>query len=46
LNQIGGAAADALSRAIMRAIRAAKGIHTATCDVNSYCELFPGNCPP
>jgi hypothetical protein len=46
LNQIGGAAADALSRAIMRAIRAAKGIHTATCNVNSYCELFPGNCPP
>jgi L-aminopeptidase/D-esterase-like protein len=45
LNQIGGAAADALSRAIMRAIRAAKSIHTATCNVSSYCELFPGNCP-
>ena len=44
LNQIGGAAADALSRAIMRAIRAAKGIHTATCNVNSYCELFPQSC--
>jgi putative pantetheine hydrolase len=46
LNQIGGAAADALSRAIMRAIRAAKGIHTATCNVSSYCELFPQSCPP
>jgi len=46
LNQIGGAAADALSRAIIRAIRAAKGIHVGTCNVNSYCELFPGNCPP
>jgi hypothetical protein len=45
LNQIGGAAADALSRAIMRAIRAAKGIHVGTCNVNSYCELFPQNCP-
>ena len=44
LNQIGGAAADALSRAIMRAIRAAKGIHIATCNVNSYCELFPQSC--
>ena len=30
INQIGGAAADALSRAIMRAIRAAKGIHIGT----------------
>ena len=45
LNQIGGAAADALSRAIMRAITAAKGIHVGTCNVNSYCELFPQNCP-
>jgi hypothetical protein len=41
---IGGAAADTLSRAIMRAIRAAKGIHIGTCNVNSYCELFPRNC--
>ncbi len=46
INALGGAAADALSRAIMRAIRAAKGIHTSTCTVNSYCELFPQNCPP
>ena len=38
--QIGGAAADALSRAI----RAAKGIHIGTCNVNRYCELFPRNC--
>jgi len=44
LNQIGGAAADALSRAIMRAITAAKGIHVGSCNVNSYCELFPNNC--
>jgi L-aminopeptidase/D-esterase-like protein len=45
INALGGAAADALSRAIMRAIRAAKGIHVGTCNVNSYCELFPQNCP-
>jgi len=44
LNTIGGAAADALSRAIMRAIQAADGIHTATCNVNSYCDLFPALC--
>jgi putative pantetheine hydrolase len=44
INQIGGAAADALSRAIIRAIVAAKGIHTSTCNVNSYCELFPQGC--
>ena len=44
VNQIGGAAADALSRAIMRALMAAEGIHTATCNVNSYCELFPSRC--
>jgi putative pantetheine hydrolase len=46
INALGGAAADALSRAIMRAIRAAKGIHTATCNVSSYCELFPQSCTP
>ena len=45
INSLGGAAADALSRAIMRAITAAKGIHVGTCNVNSYCELFPQNCP-
>jgi len=44
LNQIGGAAADALSRAIIRALMAAEGIHTASCNVNSYCELFPSRC--
>jgi putative pantetheine hydrolase len=44
LNQIGGAAADVLSRAIMRAILAADGIHTGSCNVNSYCELFPQGC--
>ncbi|HZF78540.1 MAG TPA: P1 family peptidase [Rubrivivax sp.] len=45
LNQIGGAAADVLSRAIMRAIVAAKSIHVGTCNVASYCELFPAKCP-
>ncbi len=44
INQIGGAAADALSRAIIRAILAADGIHTASCNVNSYCDLFPQRC--
>jgi len=48
INQIGGAAADALSRAIIRAIMAADGIHFGTgsnaCNVSSYCELFPQRC--
>jgi L-aminopeptidase/D-esterase-like protein len=45
LNQIGGAAADALSRAIIRAIQTAQGIHVgSTCNVTSYCELFPQRC--
>jgi L-aminopeptidase/D-esterase-like protein len=44
INQIGGAAADVLSRAIIRAIRAADGIHAGSCNVNSYCELFPSRC--
>ena len=44
INTIGGAAADVLSRAIMRAIQAADGIHTPSCNVNSYCELFPALC--
>jgi L-aminopeptidase/D-esterase-like protein len=44
INQIGGAAADALSRAIMRALMAAEAIHTASCNVASYCELFPARC--
>jgi L-aminopeptidase/D-esterase-like protein len=46
LTQIGGAAADVLSRAIIRAIVAAKGVHVGTCNVNSYCELFPQGCHP
>lgn len=45
INQIGGAAADVLSRAIVRAIQAADGIHVGTaCNVSSYCELFPQLC--
>ena len=44
INTIGGAAADALSRAIIRAIQAAQGIHVGDCNVNSYCELFPARC--
>ncbi len=44
ITALGGAAADALSRAIMRALLAAEGIHTASCNVNSYCELFPQRC--
>lgn len=48
-NTIGGAAADVLSRAIIRAIIAADGIHVGTgpgsCNVNSYSEQFPANCP-
>ena len=44
LNTIGGTAADVLSRAIMRAIQAADGIHIGSCQVSSYCELFPNLC--
>ncbi|MFL6661671.1 MAG: P1 family peptidase [Rhizobacter sp.] len=44
INQLGGAAADVLSRAIMRAIQAADSIHVGTCNVSSYCELFPQRC--
>jgi L-aminopeptidase/D-esterase-like protein len=46
LNQIGNAAADALSRAIVRAIINADSIHIGTCNVASYCEQFPANCTP
>src|SRR5206468_1281711 len=39
---------DALSRAIIRAIMAADGIHfgsgSSACNVSSYCELFPQRC--
>jgi L-aminopeptidase/D-esterase-like protein len=45
VSQIGGAAADALSRAIVHAILAAKSIHVGTCNVKSYCEIYPTNCP-
>src|SRR5690349_19348080 len=44
LNALGGAAADALSRAIIRAIKSAQAIHVGTCNVASYCEQFPQNC--
>ena len=37
---------SALSRAIIRAIMAADGIHIGSCNVNSYCELFPLECAP
>ena len=44
INQIGGAAADVLSRAIIRAIKSAQAIHVGTCNVSSYCEQFPQKC--
>ncbi len=44
ITQLGGAAADVLSRAIVRAIQAANGIHVGDCNVSSYCELFPALC--
>lgn len=44
INQIGSAAADVLSRAIVRAILAADSIHVGSCNVSSYCEQFPQNC--
>ena len=46
VSQIGAAAADALSRAVVRAIVNAESIHTPTCNVVSYCEQFPQNCAP
>jgi L-aminopeptidase/D-esterase-like protein len=46
VSQIGAAAADALSRAIVRAIVNAESIHVGSCDVRSYCEQFPQNCGP
>ena len=46
LNQVGNAAADALSRAIVRAIVNADSIHIGNCQVASYCEQFPANCAP
>lgn len=45
VNSIGSAAADTLSRAIVHAILAARSIHVGTCNVSSYCEMFPQNCP-
>jgi L-aminopeptidase/D-esterase-like protein len=44
INALGGAAADALSRAIVRAILAAESIHVGSCNVRSYCEAFPDRC--
>lgn len=44
INQIGGAAADVLSRAIIRAIKAASAIRVGSCQVPSYCEQFPARC--
>ena len=44
LNSIGGAAADALSRAIVHAILAAKAIHVTGCEVLNYCEKYPAKC--
>ena len=44
IDQLGGAAADVLSRAIMRAILNAQSIHVGTCNVVSYCEQFPTHC--
>jgi L-aminopeptidase/D-esterase-like protein len=46
VSQIGAAAADALSRAIVRAIVNAESIHVGSCNVRSYCEQFPQNCGP
>ena len=45
VSQIGSAAADTLSRAIVHAILNAESIHVGTCNVRSYCEQFPSNCP-
>ena len=44
INEIGGAAADVLSRAIVRAVLHAEGLHAGACQVSSYCELFPARC--
>jgi len=45
VSSIGSAAADTLSRAVVHAILAAKSIHVGTCNVRSYCEMYPVNCP-
>ena len=44
IDQIGSAAADVLSRAIIRAVLNAQSIHVGTCNVRSYCEQFPSRC--
>ncbi len=44
INQIGGAAADALSRAIVRALLAAEALAFPGCNVASYCSRFPSRC--
>jgi L-aminopeptidase/D-esterase-like protein len=45
VSSIGSAAADTLSRAVVHAILAAQSIHVGTCNVRSYCEIYPANCP-
>jgi hypothetical protein len=45
VNTIGSTAADRLPRAVVHAILAAESIHVGTCNVSSYCELFPQNSP-
>lgn len=44
IDQIGSAAADVLSRAIIRALLNAESIHAGSCNVVSYCEQFPSRC--
>jgi L-aminopeptidase/D-esterase-like protein len=44
IDQIGSAAADVLSRAIIRALLNAESIHAGSCNVVSYCEHFPSRC--
>jgi len=44
IDQIGSAAADVLSRAIIRALLNAQSIHVGSCNVRSYCEQFPSRC--
>jgi L-aminopeptidase/D-esterase-like protein len=44
VSSIGSAAADTLSRAVVHAILAAESIHVGTCNVRSYCEIYPTKC--
>ena len=45
VSQIGSAAADTPSRAIVHVILNAASIHVGTYNVRSYCEQFPSNYP-